>query len=295
MPFTFLSHQAPVLPLKMARPQWFDGTALVLGSMAPDLALFSYGTGVSVDAHSLAAQFWLCLPLTLVLTWTVKRVMAAPLGPHLPTARSFRLQDYGRLGAWQVPRTRAGWAVLISSALVGSFSHIVVDSFTHDSGWAVENVAALRTLVVVLPPLPSGQKLYAYNLLQAGLTVIGAAIAIWCLRIIGRRRLIATWHPAPNRLEPTSSSRRMIAVCTSAGLVAGLVAAGAVVRDGRHEVIIWFAAFTFFGLLLGCAVARPMMTTAAEQPERPEPPGSPGSPSADPAGPVSRQELGSGP
>ena len=36
MPATFPSHAAAVLPLKLWRPRWFDGVALVVGSMAPD-------------------------------------------------------------------------------------------------------------------------------------------------------------------------------------------------------------------------------------------------------------------
>ncbi|MDP4013047.1 MAG: DUF4184 family protein [Candidatus Nanopelagicales bacterium] len=44
MPLTFGSHQAVVLPLKMLKPRWFDGTALVIGSMAPDLFFLTHGT-----------------------------------------------------------------------------------------------------------------------------------------------------------------------------------------------------------------------------------------------------------
>jgi len=51
MPFTFLSHQAPVLPLKIAAPRWFDGTALVLGSMAPDLFFVTHGSDCYIGAH----------------------------------------------------------------------------------------------------------------------------------------------------------------------------------------------------------------------------------------------------
>jgi Domain of unknown function (DUF4184) len=269
MPFTFLSHQAPVLPLKMVRPDWFDGTALVMGSMAPDLALFAYGTGVNVDSHSIAAQFWLCLPLTLILTWTVKRLMAAPLGAHLPDGGGFHLRDYGRLGAWRPPRTVSGWGILVASAVVGSLSHIIADAFTHDSGWAVENLAPLRTPVFELPSNVGGHTLYVYSLLQGGLSLVGAAVTIWLLLVIGRRRCIAAWHPVPNPLAPTPASRRLLLGWTLVGAIAGLVAAIAVHTDGRHEVIIWFAAFAFLGLLVGCLTARLTMTTIP-QPPRPD-------------------------
>ncbi|WP_367319789.1 DUF4184 family protein [Streptomyces sp. HUAS ZL42] len=37
MPLTFPSHAAAVMPLKIRRPHWFDGVALVVGSTVPDL------------------------------------------------------------------------------------------------------------------------------------------------------------------------------------------------------------------------------------------------------------------
>src|SRR4051812_19906912 len=55
VPLTILAHQAAVLPLKLARPRWFDGTALVIGSMAPDLVFVLHGTNLYTDAHRIGA------------------------------------------------------------------------------------------------------------------------------------------------------------------------------------------------------------------------------------------------
>lgn len=38
MPMTVPTHPAAVVALKLWRPRWFDGVALVLGAAAPDLA-----------------------------------------------------------------------------------------------------------------------------------------------------------------------------------------------------------------------------------------------------------------
>ena len=38
MPATVPSHQGVVLPLKLWRPQWFDGVALAVGAASPDVA-----------------------------------------------------------------------------------------------------------------------------------------------------------------------------------------------------------------------------------------------------------------
>jgi len=54
MPATFPSHAAAVLPLKLWRPRWFDGVALVVGSMAPDLGYPLVGLVSLPDTHSAA-------------------------------------------------------------------------------------------------------------------------------------------------------------------------------------------------------------------------------------------------
>jgi hypothetical protein len=38
MPVTFFAHQAPVLPIARRWPQATEGIALIVGSMAPDIA-----------------------------------------------------------------------------------------------------------------------------------------------------------------------------------------------------------------------------------------------------------------
>jgi Domain of unknown function (DUF4184) len=44
MPFTFFAHQAPFLPMARRWPRLIDGTALIVGTMAPDLAYALNGT-----------------------------------------------------------------------------------------------------------------------------------------------------------------------------------------------------------------------------------------------------------
>lgn len=61
MPLTLFAHQVPTMGLKMARPRWFDGTALCLGSMAPDLG-YAVSAYLHVDTHD-----WDGMPLVLGL------------------------------------------------------------------------------------------------------------------------------------------------------------------------------------------------------------------------------------
>lgn len=56
MPLTFPSHLAPVLPLKLWRPHWFDGVALATGAVAPDVGYLFTGTrfDLGLRTHTLA-------------------------------------------------------------------------------------------------------------------------------------------------------------------------------------------------------------------------------------------------
>jgi len=260
MPLTFLSHQAPVLPLKMAWPRWFDGTALVIGSMAPDLFFVAHGTDLYPDAHGSVAAFMLCLPLTLVITWVIKRVVAGPLAAHLPDAGQFHLRDYGRLDSWRWPTNTTGSFLLILSAMIGALSHVLIDSFTHGFGWVVQHVDALRLQAFLLPEWASGRPVYVHDFLQVGGTVIGAGITIWCLHVIGQRRLLVSWCPAALMLKATAASRRLLITWSALALVVGLaVGVLAASYGGAQDFIVRVTGVTFVGVALGCVNARRSM------------------------------------
>src|SRR5262249_10201056 len=84
MPFTYFAHQVLVIPLKMARPRWFDGTALCVGSMAPDFAYALSGTHLEFASHTIVAQLLWSVPITWCMTQLFRTRIAAPLGAQLP-------------------------------------------------------------------------------------------------------------------------------------------------------------------------------------------------------------------
>lgn len=180
MPVTFPSHAAAALPLKLWRPRWFDGVALGVGSMAPDLA-YPFHVALDLRGHSWGSLLWWSLPLTLVAA-SLLRWAAPVVAVHLPADRWFALRDYGALRRWPA------WWVTGSSALIGAASHLVWDSFTHGRslrfmpGWWGSGVFGV--------PI--------WHLAQYVSTLGGAAVAVWLFLVIGRRRLIRAWHgPAP--------------------------------------------------------------------------------------------------
>jgi hypothetical protein len=126
VPLTFPSHFAPVLPLKLWRPRWFDGVALATGTVAPDVAYLAMGIRVELpDTHSPAALLWWCLPVALAYAWIVRRSITT-VAAHLPHP----WRAYGAVGQVR----HASW-ITVSSALVGSASHIGWDWLTHTDGW----------------------------------------------------------------------------------------------------------------------------------------------------------------
>ena len=258
MPFTLLSHQAAVLPIKLARPHRVSGTALVVGSMAPDFEYFLRGYPQGSFGHTLVGQFVFCLPLTLAVYWLVTRVIAAPLAAHLPDLGDYRLRDYALLESQ--PRAPRYWWVVAASALLGSFSHILWDSFTHEHGAFVQAIPALRAVLFELHGVP----VTARRLLQHGSTLVGAVVTLALMREIGRERLLRRWAaergatPAVERAP--GGLRFWLSLMPFAA--AGVVTSVLVMREGWlwTSVGAWISTFlrtstfTFVGLCVVCAL-----------------------------------------
>jgi hypothetical protein len=233
---TFLAHQAPVLPVKRRWPG-LDGVALVAGSMVPDLAAATlrttprYLAGVPLwwEGHTLADQWNWCLPVGVVLTLLLRRLVLPTLAPYLPDAGGFHLQDLRHVG-----RVRYRWWVIAGSILIGSVSHVLVDGFTHPTGWAVG----------VVPGLDRG----VASVLQVAASVVLSAFAVWQMWLIGRDRSICVW----NGVEPTPPVRPVAehAVRAAAVFLALGAAAWAATQAERGRTIV---VMTWFALSLGGA------------------------------------------
>lgn len=90
MPITLPAHPAAVLPLKLLWPSRVDGVAVVMGSIAPDLA-YAFMPGWSVDSHGwLSVAYW-SLPVALILTFVVRRLVLPAAGIFPTSVRSTRV------------------------------------------------------------------------------------------------------------------------------------------------------------------------------------------------------------
>jgi hypothetical protein len=178
MPLTYFAHQLFVVPLKLARPRWFDGTALCIGSMAPDLAYGLIGTPLAFASHTPLAHFTWSLPVTLLGTRLVRTFLAEPLGAQLRDPIGCEVRA--------LARSTHHWAVTVTSALLGSLSHTFVDSFTHRHGWGYEHIELLH-----VPVAPGWQ--VADALQWVGHSLGSLACALLCLHLCRRHR-VSVWN-----------------------------------------------------------------------------------------------------
>ena len=180
MPLTYFAHQLFVLPLKATRPRWFDGTALCIGSMAPDFAYAFVNTPLGFASHTPWAHLFWSLPVTLLCTRLVRAYLAEPLGAQLPDPIGCEVRA---LACSRHPR----W-ISAASALLGSASHVFVDSFTHRHGWGYEHFQWLHESVA-----PDWQ--IADVLQYVGHTVGSLLAALWLWQICKHHR-VSAWNGA---------------------------------------------------------------------------------------------------
>ncbi|WP_329106330.1 DUF4184 family protein [Micromonospora sp. NBC_01699] len=167
MPFTG-SHPAAVLPFLRSG---LVPSALVIGSMTPDLPYFLPTSFSGTTTHTLAGALTVDVLLGGVAFGVWQAVLApfavaiAPaalrdrLDPRLPRGLAFHLRGWRKLG------------VLAASLAVGAATHVGWDSFTHLLGWGPSHVAWLADTHAGLP---------GYRWAQYASTIVGAtALAGW--------------------------------------------------------------------------------------------------------------------
>ncbi len=216
MPFTFFAHQTIVLPLKRARPRWFDGTALVIGSMAPDFGYPMRGW-IQRNSHDFAGMVVWGIPFTIVVTLAIRSWVANTAFAHLPDGGPLRLHSYRALRErWPL------WWMTLYSAIIGVGGHILFDSFTHKKSFISQRLGLDQTLFRA--PWDSGVSIA--RTLQYIAHVGGTIGGVLMLITIGRRRLMEQWYGletivAARRFKLRRSQRYLFWTITLSGLILG--------------------------------------------------------------------------
>jgi len=176
MPFT-LAHPAAVLPFLRTRLVF---SALVAGSIAPDLEYFLRMTTSDPVGHSLPGIFWFTVPAGLVALAVWHWVLKRPLVDLLPEAHRRKLLPYCGPFHFGPPRR---FLLIALSVFLGALTHVGWDSFTHSTGYFPRNYPALQEDAVRLPymTLPWTRTLQHLST-AVGFTVLGIAYLLWFRR-----------------------------------------------------------------------------------------------------------------
>lgn len=144
MPFTF-SHPAIILPLKYLPKSWFSFTALIIGSLAPDFEYFIRMRVKSNYSHTISGIFWFDLPLVIILSFIFHNIIKNQLYKNLPYFIRNKAVVYIEFD-WN-NYFKKNWLIVLISGLIGITSHIFWDSFTHNHGYFVNQIAFLRNII----------------------------------------------------------------------------------------------------------------------------------------------------
>ncbi|MFF3070147.1 DUF4184 family protein [Kitasatospora sp. NPDC057936] len=297
MPFTF-SHPAAVLPLLRAAGERgpLVASALVAGSMAPDVPFFAESLLPGVYGHGGLTHRWWAVPTldvavagALVAGW--HGLLRGPLVALLPErwAGAAEALTVPRGGVMAVARrggpeaaARAGWFAV--SAAVGAATHVGWDAFTHEGRLGVRLLPVLDREVAGVP---------LYSALQYGSSALAlAAVGGWAVRAA---RTVEPVRPAV-ALSPTGRRAAVVALglATAAGVAhrisplrRGLIpefcfGAGAGLAVGAAGYAAAVAAVVAArGRRLGAAAGRAAGAVPGASPGAPGAPGAPGGASSD--------------
>ena len=141
MPFT-LAHPAAVLPLRRYCPRYLHFGALVVGSVCPDLGYFP-GFRLDEISHSFIGGFLFDLPVGMLMLAALF-LLRRPMVNLLPKGHRAAFLPL-------CERPLGPPLVVLISLLIGIWSHLVWDVFTHRHGWLYQHLPVLqRPLVMIL-------------------------------------------------------------------------------------------------------------------------------------------------
>ncbi len=191
MPWT-LAHPAAVVPLRRVTPKYLDFAALVIGSVTPDLGYYIDDSRLSTFAHAFRGSFgYDVLPgMALYALFVIARTPVCfilPM-PHRaalwPMCSRPPMRSFGHLIA------------ILASLLLGAWTHIAWDAFTHKTGWVVQEVPILRHIAVST----GVAHLAGYVVLQHLSSLVGVLILAFAYqRWLVRQNPVPTKEPVPER------------------------------------------------------------------------------------------------
>lgn len=167
MPFT-LAH--PVIMLPLDKTNRFSITALIAGSMVPDFEFFFQMREVENIGHHWYGILLFDLPVAIVFCFAFHNLLKQLLIINLP--ESYRNKFINVIGFNWNAYAAANKMKILLSLLVGIFSHIAWDAFTHYDGFFVLLLPVLQYNISIM-----GKTIPVYFLLQ----IFSSFAGMWLL------------------------------------------------------------------------------------------------------------------
>jgi hypothetical protein len=194
------AHPAAAVTLRSRLGRFGVLSALVMGSLAPDM---HYVLPLPVDraeSHSLAGLLWFCLPVSFAMYLVFHLVLKLPLLLLLPPSVAGRLAPFVSMRSL-LPKV--SWAGVVVSLCVGALTHLAWDAFTHSDGLATRALPILRAHMFFV----DRYNVHLYQVLQHASSVTGVALlALWSWRWLRAAPLGALQAP----LVPSARQRTVI-------------------------------------------------------------------------------------
>ena len=146
MPFTF-SHSCVVLPF--LRNKKLSATALIVGTMSPDLEYFFRMKIKSDYSHTFQGIFLIDFPLALVVMFLFHQWIKRPLIDNLPSFFQQRFQELKK-SDW-IFYFKNNFIKIVYSFLLGTLTHLLWDSMTHWNGIMVLNYRFFSIPILGIP------------------------------------------------------------------------------------------------------------------------------------------------
>ena len=174
MPF-ILVHPAAALPLHRYLGRHAVLSALIIGSMTPDMHYFLPLAITRGEAHSLDGLLWFCLPIGVALYLLYHFILKCPLRLLLPLTVRLRLRPW--LNPGHLPA--ASWKTVSLSLLIGAMTHLIWDAFTHQYAAGTLALPVLRATWLSL----GHYKVPGYEVLQQLSNLLGFfLLSFWASR-----------------------------------------------------------------------------------------------------------------
>lgn len=167
MPFTF-AHPAILLPFR----KHLSVTGLIIGCMSPDFEYFLRLRIYSNFSHTFIGVFLFCLPISIIVSILFHQIIREPLIENAPKSIYLRTSKYKKTN-W-INYLKNNKIKIIFSILLGAFSHILWDSFTHDDGFFVNQLDLIKSNITM-----QQKEIPIIKILQHFSTLIGFIYIFW--------------------------------------------------------------------------------------------------------------------